>query len=94
MQASARTHIKEALNGKAVDWMEPVIDEQYRKEGIENLQLTERNLRRYVLIQHMSMRLQDRELKKGSAVPLSLSLVEDPPRHDQEIKRITGIDYA
>jgi len=42
----------------------------------------------------MSMRLPDRELKKGSAVPLSPSLVEDPPRHDQEIKRITGIDYA
>jgi len=42
----------------------------------------------------MSMRLPDRELKKGSAVPLSPSLVEDPPRHDREIKRITGIDYA
>jgi hypothetical protein len=37
MRASARTHIKEALNGKAVDRMGPVIGEQYRKEGIENL---------------------------------------------------------
>jgi len=93
MRASARTHIKEALNGKAVP-DGAVTDEQYRKEGIENLQLTERNLRRYVLIQHMSMRLPDHELKKGSVVQLSPSLVEDPPRHDQESKRITGIDYA
>jgi len=40
------------------------------------------------------MRLPDHELKKGSVVQLSPSLVEDPPRQDQESKRITGIDYA
>ena len=40
---------------------------------------------RYVAIEHMSSRHLDRELKKGSAELLILSLVEDRPRHGYEI---------
>src|SRR5262249_57724421 len=40
------------------------------------------------LLQHMSMRLQDRELKKGSAELLILSLLEDRPRHGYEIGQL------
>ena len=36
----------------------------------------------------MAMPLPDRELKKGSAEPLILSLLEDRPRHGYEIGRL------
>ncbi len=43
---------------------------------------------RYVAIEHMSSRHLDRELKKGSAELLILSLVEDRPRHGYEIGQL------
>ena len=41
-----------------------------------------------MLLQHIVMRLPDRELKKGSAELLILSLLEDRPRHGYEIGRL------
>ena len=43
---------------------------------------------RYVAKKHMSSRHLDRELKKGSAELLILSLVEDRPRHGYEIGQL------
>jgi len=42
----------------------------------------------YMLLRHIVMRLSDRELKKGSAELLILSLLEDRPRHGYEIGRL------
>src|SRR5438552_10351261 len=42
----------------------------------------------YMLLQHMVMPLSDRELKKGSAELLILSLLEDRPRHGYEIGQL------
>jgi PadR family transcriptional regulator, regulatory protein PadR len=41
-----------------------------------------------MLLQYMAILLTDRELKKGSAELLILSLVEDRPRHGYEIGRL------
>ena len=41
-----------------------------------------------MLLQHMVMPLSDRELKKGSAELLVLSLLEDRPRHGYEIGQL------
>src|SRR5438067_9091394 len=41
-----------------------------------------------MLLQHMVMPLPDRELKKGSAELLVLSLLEDRPRHGYEIGQL------
>jgi PadR family transcriptional regulator len=41
-----------------------------------------------MLLQHMAMPLPDRELKKGSAELLILSLLEDRPRHGYEIGQL------
>src|SRR5690242_5444703 len=41
-----------------------------------------------MLLRHIVMRLSDRELKKGSAELLILSLLEDRPRHGYEIGRL------
>jgi transcriptional regulator len=41
-----------------------------------------------MLLQHIAMRLQDRELKKGSAQLLILSLLQDRTRHGYEIGRL------
>ena len=41
-----------------------------------------------MLLQHIVMRLPDRELKKGSAELLILSLLEDRPRHGYEIGQL------
>ena len=41
-----------------------------------------------MLLQHMAMQLPDRELKKGSAELLILSLLEDRPRHGYEIGQL------
>jgi PadR family transcriptional regulator, regulatory protein PadR len=41
-----------------------------------------------MLLRHIVMRLPDRELKKGSAELLILSLLEDRPRHGYEIGRL------
>jgi PadR family transcriptional regulator, regulatory protein PadR len=41
-----------------------------------------------MLIQHMANPLPDRELKKGSAELLILSLLEDRPRHGYEIGQL------
>lgn len=40
---------------------------------------------RYVALTHMATSILDRELKKGSAELLILSLVEDQPRHGYDI---------
>jgi PadR family transcriptional regulator, regulatory protein PadR len=50
--------------------------------------LTARHFVGYVLLRHMSIPLTDRELKKGSAELLVLSLVEDRPRHGYEIGQL------
>lgn len=42
----------------------------------------------YMLLRHMAMPLPDRELKKGSAELLILSLLEDRPRHGYEIGQL------
>lgn len=42
----------------------------------------------YIAIQHMRLPLFDRELKKGSAELLILSLVKDRPRHGYEIGQL------
>jgi len=42
----------------------------------------------YVVIQYMAMRPSDRELKKGSAELLILSLVESRARHGYEISKL------
>ena len=39
-------------------------------------------------MQHVKSRMLDRELKKGSAELLILSLVEDQPRHGYEISKL------
>jgi len=41
-----------------------------------------------MLVQHMAMTLPDRELKKGSAELLILSLLDDRPRHGYEIGQL------
>jgi PadR family transcriptional regulator, regulatory protein PadR len=41
-----------------------------------------------MLLQHMAMPLPDRELKKGSAELLILSLLDDRPRHGYEIGQL------
>ena len=41
-----------------------------------------------MLLQHIGMPLPDRELKKGSAELLILSLLEDRPRHGYEIGQL------
>jgi transcriptional regulator len=41
-----------------------------------------------MLLQHMAMPLPDRELKKGSAELLILSLLEDRPNHGYEIGKL------
>ena len=43
---------------------------------------------RYVPLQYMSSAILDRELKKGSAELLILSLVEDQPRHGYDIGQL------
>ena len=43
---------------------------------------------RYVPVQYMSSAILDRELKKGSAELLILSLVEDQPRHGYDIGQL------
>ena len=42
----------------------------------------------YIVIQHMTRELSDRELKKGSAELLILSLVESRARHGYEIAKL------
>src|SRR5271170_4955792 len=42
----------------------------------------------YIAMQHMRVKLFDRELKKGSAELLILSLVEHRPRHGYEISKL------
>lgn len=44
-----------------------------------------------MLLRHIAMRLPDRELKKGSAELLILSLLEDRPRHGYEIGQLIQI---
>jgi PadR family transcriptional regulator PadR len=39
-------------------------------------------------MQHMASRMLDRELKKGSAELLILSLVEDQPRHGYDLSKL------
>jgi hypothetical protein len=46
-----------------------------------------------MLLQHMAMPLPDRELKKGSAELLILSLLEDRPRHGHEIGQLIQPEY-
>jgi len=41
-----------------------------------------------MLLRHMAMPLPDRELKKGSAELLILSLLEDRPRHGYEVGKL------
>jgi len=48
----------------------------------------------YMLLQHMAMQLPDRELKKGSAELLILSLLEDRPRHGYEIGQLIHYAFA
>ena len=47
-----------------------------------------------MLLQHMAMQLPDRELKKGSAELLILSLLEDRPRHGYEIGQLIHYAFA
>src|SRR5204863_2674173 len=42
----------------------------------------------YVAMQHIKSRILDRELKKGSAELLILSLVEDQPRHGYDLSKL------
>lgn len=49
-----------------------------------NLQITIR----YIAVQHMPLKPFDRELKKGSAELLILSLIEHRPRHGYEISKL------
>jgi transcriptional regulator len=46
---------------------------------------------RYVVIQHIWMKLNDRELKKGSAELLILALVQHQPRHGYEICKLIDL---
>jgi PadR family transcriptional regulator PadR len=45
-------------------------------------------LEQYVAMQHIRSRMLDRELKKGSAELLILSLVEDQPRHGYDLSKL------
>ena len=45
-------------------------------------------LKQYVAMQHMKAGMLDRELKKGSAELLILSLVEDQPRHGYDLSKL------
>src|SRR4029079_19718383 len=45
-------------------------------------------LEQYVAMQHITARMLDRELKKGSAQLLILSLVEDQPRHGYDLSKL------
>ena len=42
----------------------------------------------YIAMQHITSRILDRELKKGSAELLVLSLVEDQPRHGYDLSKL------
>jgi PadR family transcriptional regulator, regulatory protein PadR len=42
----------------------------------------------YVVMQYVKSRMLDRELKKGSAELLILSLVEDQPRHGYDLSKL------
>src|SRR5438046_10442720 len=42
----------------------------------------------YVAMQYIKSRMLDRELKKGSAELLILSLVEDQPRHGYDLSKL------
>ena len=45
-------------------------------------------LQQYVAMQHIKSPMLDRELKKGSAELLILSLVEDQPRHGYDLSKL------
>ena len=45
-------------------------------------------LEQYVAMQYIKSRMLDRELKKGSAELLILSLVEDQPRHGYDLSKL------
>ena len=55
------------------------------------LRFLDNTIAEYMLLQHMVMRLPDRELKKGSAELLILSLLDDRPRHGYEIGQLIQI---
>src|SRR4029079_14618006 len=45
-------------------------------------------LQQYIAMQHVKPGMLDRELKKGSAELLILSLVEDQPRHGYDLSKL------